>query len=50
LARGIGSLDLALLLYSAVRLLALPLPFLHVAVSAALPLLALNVTVALAFP
>jgi len=50
LARGIGSLLLALLLHGTVRLLALPLPFSHVAIRAALPLLALDVAVMLAFP
>ena len=48
LARGIGPLLLALLLHSAVRLLALPLLSAHVAIGAALPLLSLNVAVALA--
>jgi hypothetical protein len=48
LARGIGSLLLAPLLYSAVRFLTLPLPFLHVAIGAS-PLLALKIAVALAF-
>jgi hypothetical protein len=50
LARGIRSFLLALLLDSAIRLLALTLSFFHVAVGPALPLLALNVAVALAFP
>jgi hypothetical protein len=50
LARGIGSLLLALLLHNAVRLLALPLPLVRAAISAALPRLAFNLAIALAFP
>jgi hypothetical protein len=52
LARGIGSLLLALFLHNAVRFLAFPLafPLACVTIRAALPLLALNVAVVLAFP
>ena len=50
-ARSIGSFLLALLYHSAVRSLALPLPFARaVAGNAALPLLAHNLAVALEFP
>ena len=50
LARGIGSLLLALLRLNAVRLLALPLPVARIAISVALPRLALSLAVVLALP